>query len=211
MVGASVRHGKLAGRGRVGLHPALAGDPRLDPGVGVAVAHDVEPAALVGVRPHAQALDEAGRHSLEAEEDDGRAREVLAVSGLLLEQELGERVSRAEGPRGAACSGSPPAGARRWRPGARAGGRRVPDGGPGPAASRRRRRAARGSRCGRRRRAMARAGRALRRAARRRGEPASRPGAGCSRSGPPRERARRPSRPSRGAAGGGASVPRPAG
>ena len=93
-----MRVGERAGRGRVGLHPALAGDPRLDPGVGVAVPHDVEPAALVGVRPHAQALDEAGRHSLEAQEDDGRAREVLAVAGLLLEQELGEGVARAKGP-----------------------------------------------------------------------------------------------------------------
>ena len=93
----SVCLGERTGRRRVGLHPALAGGPRLDPGVGVAVAHDVEPAPLVGLRAHAQALHEAGRDALEAKENDGRAREVLAVAGLLLEQELGEGVSGEEG------------------------------------------------------------------------------------------------------------------
>ena len=75
-------------RGGVERQPAVAGEPRLDPGVGVVVGHDPAVAIALAAR---EAARDARRNAEEPEHQCHRAGEVLAVAALALGDEVGER------------------------------------------------------------------------------------------------------------------------
>ena len=85
-----LRAGRRRGRGRVEGHPADAREVRLDPRVGVEVAHDVLLAAPV-VAPGREPGGHAGRHPAHAQQERHRAGELLAVALAVREEERGER------------------------------------------------------------------------------------------------------------------------
>ena len=90
-----MRRRPAARRRGIRFHPALVREPDLDPGVRVRLAHHVvAPDAPLGT--HRDPLHVAGGNALRAQQHRRRRGEVLAVAGLLLEQELGQRVEGAE-------------------------------------------------------------------------------------------------------------------
>ena len=80
----------VAGRRRVERHPAEVVEPRLDPRVRVGVAHDPRLLAL-GVAAGREAGDDARRDPAHPQQERHRARVVLAVAALGVEQEAVER------------------------------------------------------------------------------------------------------------------------
>ena len=82
--------GRSPCRGRVERDPADAGEPDLDPGVGVGVADAV--AAVLLPEAGREPGHHPGRDPLHPKHQGHRPRELLAVAGLVAEEERGQRI-----------------------------------------------------------------------------------------------------------------------
>ncbi len=92
-----LRGGRRDGRGRVEGDPADVGEERLDPGVGVEVAHDV--LAAVGVEaPGGEARGDPRGHARHPQQQRHRPGELLAVALVGVEEERVERDVALRGP-----------------------------------------------------------------------------------------------------------------
>ena len=96
--GAQLRRGRgtaAGGRGdgrRVKSHPAVVREPHLDPRVRVDVAH--QPLVVDAVaRPGREAGRDPRRQPAHPQQQRHRARELLAVAALVVEQEVDERIA----------------------------------------------------------------------------------------------------------------------